>query len=542
MRYRAFISYSRKDKRFAAKIHRALERYRAPKGIDTGHENRALGRFFKDDDELAGAEGLGAALDGAIDDSENLIVIASPDSAESEWVNREVARFKRRDSDRVLAIITRGIPNSDDPASECFAPALRFQLDPEGDITDVPADPPLAPDLTKEKFRRAFTRLVAGIIGVPFDSLWRRERRRQLQRFGVACLGTFFLAIGVLVYYLTTDEYGVVHTDLGRAAVVNIHPATPTDFGVSFFASIENESFWSDDAGHEGFDNLIVIHAIDGNGQSQGRLERTYLGAWDAYEDPSRSGVFTSMSDERISEILADFGHADMDEESQDVGGGVSFDLPPDVETGETGEIVLIHEFDSLRAIQVIGNDHTPPSQVYFTADSGKNWTKSDEFFIHLDNAFLFNDGLPEGSMFIATPEEIDPYYPSHGGLYLTTDFGENWSAISDVHGNWDSLVQVAGNPYNSEFLAVVLSVPNRTDEVELAGLWLSRNGGASWEAAGFQGTENDVEEMFVTNEGDLVAIVNGSLIRYAKRRPLDRMLQRFDIVTTGASLSCEPE
>ena len=74
LRYRAFISYSQKDKKQTKRIHRALEKYRVPKGIDVEclGRKRQLGRFFRDDDELGASSDLGAALKGAIEDAERL--------------------------------------------------------------------------------------------------------------------------------------------------------------------------------------------------------------------------------------------------------------------------------------------------------------------------------------------------------------------------------------------------------------------------------------------------------------------------------------
>jgi hypothetical protein len=49
-RYRAFISYSQRDRRQARRLHSALEAYRLPKGIEAeAQPDRRLGRFFRDD-------------------------------------------------------------------------------------------------------------------------------------------------------------------------------------------------------------------------------------------------------------------------------------------------------------------------------------------------------------------------------------------------------------------------------------------------------------------------------------------------------------
>lgn len=190
-RFRGFLSYSRKDKKHASRVHRELEKYRLPRNLPSDTElpdNRKIGRIFRDEDELSAAPDLGAMLEGAISESENLIVICSPNAVESRWVNEEILHFKRtgRES-QVFAVIVDGIPNassSDDPdqqKQECFPPALKYKIDPDGQLSDRPTEP-LGVDIRVEKFDKLLARLVAGLINVPFDSLWRRERRRARSR------------------------------------------------------------------------------------------------------------------------------------------------------------------------------------------------------------------------------------------------------------------------------------------------------------------------------------------------------------------------
>src|SRR5215813_13667721 len=108
-RYRGFLSYSQRDRKVARHLHRSLETYRVPTGIDVPlGPKRTLGRFFRDDDEMGASQSLGAALEGALDDAENLIVICSPAAAQSRWVDAEVRRFKRRGSARVFAVVAAG--------------------------------------------------------------------------------------------------------------------------------------------------------------------------------------------------------------------------------------------------------------------------------------------------------------------------------------------------------------------------------------------------------------------------------------------------
>lgn len=198
-RYRGFISFSQNERRIAKRLHKALESYRVPKGINAElNKGRRLGRFFIDDHELAASDNLGAALKGALDDAENLIVIASPSAAQSKWVNAEITHFKQRLDSPIFAVIAAGIPNTEDPHVECFPPLLRSSLKPQEQATDTSQEP-LAPDLTKEGFSRVFIRLVAGILRIPFDTLWNRERRRRQRKAVVLITISLLSLIAVVV-------------------------------------------------------------------------------------------------------------------------------------------------------------------------------------------------------------------------------------------------------------------------------------------------------------------------------------------------------
>jgi hypothetical protein len=186
-RYRAFISYSQKDRAAGRRIQRWLESYRIPKGVDAAR-NRRLGRFFRDDEEMSASPDVGASLRGAIEDSENLIVIASPHSAQSRWVNAEIRHFRLTGrGDRIFAVIVDGVPNSGNPGTECLPLALKAG---DWDGLSMPVEP-LALDLRTESKARIRARLAAGLLDVSFDDLWKREQRRRRLRalqWSAACL------------------------------------------------------------------------------------------------------------------------------------------------------------------------------------------------------------------------------------------------------------------------------------------------------------------------------------------------------------------
>ena len=117
-RYRAFISYSHQDSAWADWLHKALETYRVPSrlvGAQTaaGTIPRRLLPIFRDRDELASATDLGGKVNEALEQSANLIVICSPRSATSHWVQQEVLAFKRlAHGGRVFCLIVDGEPHA----------------------------------------------------------------------------------------------------------------------------------------------------------------------------------------------------------------------------------------------------------------------------------------------------------------------------------------------------------------------------------------------------------------------------------------------
>lgn len=191
--YRAFISYSHKDEKWARWLHRALESYRPPKpliGQDTrfGPVPQRLAPVFRDREELASATDLGSVITRALESSACQIVICSPAAAASRWVNEEILAFKRLGrEDRIFCLIVAGEPNATDlpgrEADECFPAALRYRLDSHGQLSAERTEP-IAADARDGKDGKANARLklIAGMLGVGFDALKQREHMRRQRR------------------------------------------------------------------------------------------------------------------------------------------------------------------------------------------------------------------------------------------------------------------------------------------------------------------------------------------------------------------------
>lgn len=228
VRYRAFISYSQRDKTIARRLQRRLESYRIPKGVEAAvGADRRLGRLFRDDEELGAAADLGATLRAAIEDAESLIVVCSPHAARSRWVDAEIEHFRKTGrGDRIFAVIVAGTPNAPDPEAECLPPSLRASA-------LAGAVEPLALDVRKEPSARLKARLAAGLLGVSFDQLWRRDRRRARARSAglaaVAAAGLVVLAAGAaaLRFVQLRQQEAERHTTFADAAQRALDASNP---------------------------------------------------------------------------------------------------------------------------------------------------------------------------------------------------------------------------------------------------------------------------------------------------------------------------
>ena len=179
MKYNAFISYrhSPLDMEIAKKVHTGLETYKIPKSVQKRLGIKKIKRVFRDQEELPIGSNLSDNIGEALKESEHLIVICSPRTPQSEWVQKEIETFIRlHGRENVLAVLVEGEPN------ESF---------PELLLNDENGNPvePLAADVRGEtakernkKFKTEILRLVAPVIGCNYDDLRQRHRERIVKR------------------------------------------------------------------------------------------------------------------------------------------------------------------------------------------------------------------------------------------------------------------------------------------------------------------------------------------------------------------------
>ena len=263
MRYSAFISYNHKDRRWAAWLHRELERYRLPEGLigrpaPWGPLERRLPPVFQDREELAASTSLADSVRQALEESASLIVICSTNGAASRWVNEEVRTFAALGkADRIQCLLVPESGEPADPQATVFPPAL-LELGGE----------PLAADARKggDGKRHAFLKLVAGVVGVRYDELRQREQVRRHRRLLVlAAAASFgFIAMTALAAFALVSRAQAVHErDIARQKTLTAERTT--DFVKSLFEVADPQEAKGE--------QVTVVEALDrGSRQLEGEL------------------------------------------------------------------------------------------------------------------------------------------------------------------------------------------------------------------------------------------------------------------------------
>lgn len=170
--YSAFISYSSKNKRIAKALWRKLEHYRYPVVLQKQHENvpKKL-HVFLDRGDISPGGTVEKALSRELVDSKKLIVICSPASAISSYVEFEVKSFFEigHTADDVIPYIIAGEVNKNSPRN-CYVPSL-FGKEDKDTVNGVSV-------IRDGKFK-AFVGILASLGDLKFDTIYKREKIRK---------------------------------------------------------------------------------------------------------------------------------------------------------------------------------------------------------------------------------------------------------------------------------------------------------------------------------------------------------------------------
>lgn len=217
-----FISYSRRDTRFARRLHAALSRYKPPRGI--GEHRRTL-RVFFDTSDITGTD-YHEAIEGHLANAGKMLLVCSPDAAGSEYVDDEVERFVRlRGPGNVVPILARGLPNNEATADQtgerAFPPALTRAL-----AMPLAADfrqyDPAAARIDTDENRDAWMMLLANLLGVSRAEIEQRELQRRRRRRRVWMTATsiaFAVLLSLTLWALYEGERALARQLTAQASV-----------------------------------------------------------------------------------------------------------------------------------------------------------------------------------------------------------------------------------------------------------------------------------------------------------------------------------
>lgn len=210
--YKAFISYSHKDRNWGEWLFKALESYSIPrhligKNTKSGIVPSHLKPIFRDREELAASDSLSEEIRTALKASEYLILLCSKNAARSPWVNKEIEEFSHHHGPQnILCLIIDGEPNAVDDgfdeAEECFPQSLRNLYQYNASFEPIAAD--LRKNGDGKKF--ALLKIIAGMVGVGLDEIVRRDLQRKYRRVTAITLAsiTGMILMGLLTYEAIT--------------------------------------------------------------------------------------------------------------------------------------------------------------------------------------------------------------------------------------------------------------------------------------------------------------------------------------------------
>lgn len=218
-KYYAFISYNSHDTAWGKRLQRKLENYRMPTTLCSKHGwKRKPMRpvFFAPTDIQPG--GLTVELQERLKASQHLVVVCSPNSAQSEWVGKEIAFFHSLGrTDKIHFFIVDGIPHSGNKETECFNPVVEELGLPEILGANIHEKVYRWPWLNRE---RAYVQLITKLLGVEFDTVWQRHRRLLIEKMIAWTVG-FLAVLAALVYVWIMNQPIDVNVQLKDMSVYN---------------------------------------------------------------------------------------------------------------------------------------------------------------------------------------------------------------------------------------------------------------------------------------------------------------------------------
>lgn len=198
--YFAFISYSHKDKSHAKWIQKEIRDFHLPaKLADERKELKAPIKVYRDEDSFNGGIYKDQRIE-ALKNSENLVVVCSLHTVDSQEVRKEIDEFNEicskkglKKNENIVAFVIDGEPNSKNESKECYPEPLKGE------------NGPIAGNVEKLGKGKAFAIIMAGMLKVPQEMIWdqyqidkKKEKRKKIilwSLFIIFCIGIIIASI-----------------------------------------------------------------------------------------------------------------------------------------------------------------------------------------------------------------------------------------------------------------------------------------------------------------------------------------------------------
>jgi len=199
----AFVSYSRRDTAFASRLEQMLEAYTPPKDLNLPRRHMDI---FRDTDDFEAGDYY-RNLEKHLAASRKLIVVCSPNSRASKYVNEEIERFiTLRGRANVIPILLSGLPNNEAGAGQELEKAFPQALCQAVEV-------PLAAEyrgfdsanakLDKGVYYGAWYSVLAALFDVGRGEIEQRDakRRAQTRRMWTSGVATVMAVLSVLTVW-----------------------------------------------------------------------------------------------------------------------------------------------------------------------------------------------------------------------------------------------------------------------------------------------------------------------------------------------------
>jgi WD40 repeat protein len=538
-RYLAFISYSSSDREHALWLHGQLEAYRVPKHLaslvpEPPAVLTSLRPIFVDRLELAASADLPRSIQSALQDSRFLIVLCSPASRRSRWVNEEILTFKRLGrTDHILPLIVSGVPDarsrggsSDD---ECFPPALVGSLDADGNLCATSQVEPLAADMRPEGDKRenAKLKLIAGLLGVGFDALVQREVRAERARARQARMVASRVQRSQSLFLANLSQR---QTETGR-----------TDLGIKLALEALPKSLAQPDrplvhAAEDALYSAIVAHQVDLDlNAGRGTLQRVVLSPAGDRAMTVNDGQRVTLWDLNTGETVRSFDDVD--------------DYIGDVAFSPGGDLAAIAVMHASATLTYAGTPVPPPVHI-IDARSGETRTSFDM----PDHKHSFVRFAPDGhtlfaasgdqAMFVRIAETCTPLFNTpFGARAVGADFDpQGGTAAIVTKGGHGLMVRFAPEtPAKEVPLGAVKFVSltfNRAGDMLLGLtqrgelLLFDAGSGALRDRSGRRGREQAVAARFSDDGAAVIVVTAAGTIESMSTARLDAF--EPDVIATG--------